>query len=80
MSGLGLERTTCFRPACFRGRMAEAAAVLRTFLQSHKLAPDVTIFILADCAIGLGCEDISDFAGYGQFGQDFSLKGLSKVF
>ena len=45
--------------------MAESvAAVMSSFLASHKLDKDVCDFILADTSLGLGCESVSDFAGY----------------
>ena len=44
--------------------MADPAGVLRSFLLSHKLDDSVINFVLADCSSRLGCESISDFAGY----------------
>ena len=44
--------------------MADPTAVLRSFLLSHKLDESVVNFITASCSRGLGCESISDFAGY----------------
>jgi hypothetical protein len=41
-----------------------AAALLSTFLLSHKLDQAVVNYVLADVALGLGCESLSDFPGY----------------
>jgi hypothetical protein len=41
-----------------------AAALLSTFLLGHKIDQAVVNYILADTALGLGCESLSDFAGY----------------
>ena len=45
-------------------KMADPTAVLRSFLLSRKLDESVVNFITASCSRGLGCESISDFAGY----------------
>ncbi len=44
--------------------MADPTGVFRSFLPSHKLVVSVVIFVTASCSSGLGCERISDFAGY----------------
>ena len=46
-------------------KMADPTGVFRSCLPSHKLVVSVVIFVTARCSSGLGCERISDFAGYG---------------